>query len=152
MKTCAWCSKPVAEKRVCCSYSCSAYLQHSRSEPRERSTRQQSLTYTTWRALRERCRNKNCPEYKLYGAIGIDVCERWRTSFDDFLIDMGERPSRLHTIDRIDNSKGYEPGNCRWATKSQQARNRKSTKLTAEQAAEIRVRARSGETPNWVDR
>ena len=83
-----------------------------------------SKTYATWRAMKNRCHNPNTPAFQTYGAAGITVCDRWRTSFDAFLADMGERPAGM-TIDRIDGAKGYEPGNCRWATSIEQARNTK---------------------------
>ena len=76
-----------------------------------------------------RCTNAKQADYKYYGGRGITVCERWRESFGFFLADMGERPSSLHSIDRIDNTRGYEPGNCRWATKEQQMQNTRSTRL-----------------------
>jgi hypothetical protein len=72
--------------------------------------------------------------YERYGKAGVTVCERWQT-FENFLADMGERPEGT-TLERIDGTRGYEPGNCRWATKSEQARNRKSTVLTPELVAE----------------
>jgi hypothetical protein len=67
------------------------------------------------------------------------VCERWRgpDGFTNFLADVGERPSRAHSLDRVDNSKGYEPGNCRWATFGQQARNRGVSRLTDEKALRV---------------
>lgn len=86
-----------------------------------------TLTYKSWRSMKERCYNKTNRSYERYGAIGIRVCKRWRASFSAFLADVGERPSAAHTLDRRDNSKGYEPGNCGWATKSEQATNRRST-------------------------
>lgn len=82
-----------------------------------------SLTYKTWRSMLCRCYNKGNISYPLYGARGIRVCEKWRTSFDTFVADMGVRPSRGHTIDRIDGAGHYEPGNCRWATWQQQRMN-----------------------------
>lgn len=82
----------------------------------------ESRTYKSWRSMRNRCRNPKAPIYKKYGARGIKVCERW-DSFENFLVDMGERPEGK-TLDRFPNGKGdYEPGNCRWATPSEQARN-----------------------------
>lgn len=88
-----------------------------------------SPTYNSWRAMHERCRLPSHPAYKNYGGRGVAVCDRWR-SFPAFLADMGERPEGL-TIDRIDVNKGYEPSNCRWATRTQQIANRRSTRKVA---------------------
>lgn len=79
---------------------------------------------TSFEKMWERCRNKKHTKYKAYGAAGITVCERWR-SFKNFIEDMGPKPSPKHSIDRIDNKKGYEPGNCRWATAKEQMRNQR---------------------------
>ena len=77
--------------------------------------------------MRQRCRWKRDSHYKYYGAIGVTVCARW-DSFSNFLADMGERPEGK-TLDRIDNSKGYEPSNCRWATKEEQDDNKKNATI-----------------------
>jgi hypothetical protein len=82
-----------------------------------------NLTYKIWGSMRQRCENPNAENYPYYGGRGIAVCERWQ-KFENFLADMGEKPDGL-SIDRIDNSKGYEPGNCRWTTSSEQNRNRR---------------------------
>lgn len=96
---------------------------------RKRKPRNRSLTYRTWDIMIQRCTNPKCTTYHKYGGRGITVCDRWR-SFANFLADMGERPTKTHTIDRFPNQSGnYEPGNCRWATKQQQSRNLKSNKM-----------------------
>jgi hypothetical protein len=83
-----------------------------------------SPTYRSWAMMVQRCTNPRHDAYRYYGARGLSVCDRWRESFAAFLDDMGERPVGT-TLDRIDNAKGYEPGNCRWATQREQNRNRK---------------------------
>lgn len=80
--------------------------------------------YRSWQNMKNRCLNKNAQDFGYYQARGITICDRWRNSFMAFYEDMGPRPKGL-SLDRIDNNRGYEPGNCRWATVSVQRINRR---------------------------
>lgn len=79
--------------------------------------------YRTWTRMITRCENVNSVDYAGYGGRGISVAPEWRHDYPAFLAHIGPRPSKAHSIDRIDNSRGYEPGNVRWATPVEQARN-----------------------------
>ncbi len=85
--------------------------------------------YQVWVAMKYRCLNENEPSYKDYGGRGITVCKRWLHSFENFISDMGFRPSPKHSLDRIDNDGNYKPSNCRWATNAEQMSNRRNTKI-----------------------
>lgn len=135
MRPCKRCGAPIEgitlRKRIVHCLSCSSQLagannkRHGMSETRE---------YAAWTAMRERCNNQNCYNYPLYGARGISVCERWN-SFENFYADMGPRP-KGYSIERKDNDGNYEPSNCKWATKLEQARNRRGV-YTAEEDQKI---------------
>ena len=86
----------------------------------------ESPTYKSWTMMKQRCENRNNPKYPSYGGRGITVCARWE-SFDAFLADMGERQVGF-SIERLDNDGHYEPGNCVWASRKTQQRNRSTCK------------------------
>lgn len=88
----------------------------------ETSATGKSPEYHAWQAMQERCRPDHA-SHSCYFDRGIRVCARWQASFVDFLADVGRRPAAGYSLDRIDNDRGYEPGNVRWATAAQQARN-----------------------------
>lgn len=84
--------------------------------------------YRAWQSMHQRCYNPQCNSYQWYGKRGIEVCERWRT-FENFLADLGNRPTPDHSLDRIDNDGDYDPGNCRWATDIEQKNNKRTNKV-----------------------
>jgi hypothetical protein len=110
-----------------CGYTCPLFVSTYRT-----STKKHPL-YEMWAGMVARCNNPNATNFKAYGARGIQVCERWR-SFENFLSDMGRRPTLKHTLERIDNGKGYEPDNCKWATRRENAFNKRNNRMTLEQA------------------
>ena len=95
-----------------------------------RSTHKKSFSseYNTYHHMIKRCYSKNHNSYDYYGGRGITVCERWLESFENFYEDVGEKPSKKHSLDRIDNDGNYEPSNCRWATQSTQVINSRRKK------------------------
>lgn len=119
--------------------------------------------YQTWLGMKQRCSNPNHKDYHRYGGRGISVCPRWEKDFAAFLSDVGERPSSKHSLDRIDRDGNYEPGNVRWATPTEQARNKAAciilsidgeTKPLAQWAEELNIPHRtlvSRHAKGWTD-
>lgn len=109
--------------------SCGCASWRTRGDQLRTHGRRYAPEYSVWCAMRRRCFDPRVTAYKWYGARGIVVCDRWRDSFENFLSDMGARPSPRHSIDRIDNDGPYSPDNCRWSTNQQQFANTRQVKL-----------------------
>ena len=120
-----------------------------RRQPEKGSTKKHYL-YKTWDMIRQRCYNPNYPHYKNYGARGIVMFDGWKDSFVAFskYVDenLGHRPDG-YTLDRIDNDRGYEPGNLRWASHSEQMHNRRATGASGIQGVSQRK-----DTGKWIAR
>lgn len=84
--------------------------------------------WSVWRGMKERCLDENNKRFSDYGGRGIKICQRWLDSFQAFVEDMGDRPAG-HQLDRIDNDGNYEPGNCKWSTRSEQMLNRRNNHI-----------------------
>ena len=97
----------------------------SKPHPNARHGMWKTPEYKAWQSLKQRCNNENCHNFKDYGGRGISVCDRWMNSFENFYEDMGDRPGGYYSIDRIDVDGDYEQSNCRWATRSEQQKNRR---------------------------
>jgi hypothetical protein len=94
--------------------------------------------YHAWTLAKQRCEDSNLESYKHYGGRGIKMCDRWREDFRNFYEDMGDKPSRDHTLGRINNDGDYDPVNCEWQTKTEQNRNRRTVKCSKAIAKEMR--------------
>lgn len=123
--------------------SCGCYF----AETHTKHGDHRALEYFAWRSMKARCTDAGVRYYEKYGGRGIKVCERW-LDYENFLSDMGRKPTKAHSLDRIDNDGDYTPENCRWATKSEQTRNRSTsvwitfngkTQLMGDWAAELGI-------------
>lgn len=104
-------------------------------------------TYRSWQSMMSRCGRPDYSNYKNYGGRGIRVCERWK-DFNNFVADMGVKPSAKHQIDRIDNDADYEPSNCQWVSPADNIRKKKSTKLTVDKVKRIKELQKAGSMSN----
>lgn len=100
----------------------------------------------SWSMMKDRCYNDKNKRFVHYKGRGIIVCDRWKDSFENFLEDMGKKPSNKHQIDRINNDGNYEPSNCRWVTSEDNNRNKSTTKLSVEDVLYIRKSTESAKT------
>lgn len=103
-----------------------------------------SITFASWMAMKQRCTDPNSNRFQMYAGRGIKICQRWLDSFENFIGDMGERPSKAHSIERVKNDIGYEPGNCKWATAKEQARNRRTSVF-------MTFQGRTMTLPEWAE-
>ena len=109
--------------------SCGCYRSEKVRDEKRIHGMSNSIEWRTWSGIIQRCHNPKSDNYHRYGGSGIEVCPRWRTGFINFFSDMGKRPNGKYSLERIDNSKGYSPENCKWATVYEQARNRRDIRL-----------------------
>lgn len=115
----AWPSRRFCDRRC--------YEASQREKPTLKKTNE--AEYRAWCHMKTRCSLPSVDRFPLYGGRGIRVCDRWLESFSNFLADMGPRPSSRHSIEREDVDGNYEPSNCRWATRVEQARNKSNNRL-----------------------
>ncbi len=141
MESCSFCGESYLTNKVkigeFCSKSCSKQDKNNPSFKHGHYINgKYSITYNSWQSMKQRCLNPNHKSYEYYKKFLI--YDGWLESFENFFVDMGERPSKEYTLDRKDNTKGYYKENCRWATKTEQSRNRDFIKLDDKKVKRIR--------------
>jgi hypothetical protein len=118
---------------------------HGVKNPQYKDGRTELPEYPIWASMVQRCSDPKDKSYKNYGGRGIWVYKKWREDFNNFYKDMGARPSKKHSIERIDNNKGYFPKNCIWATRKEQANNTRANRL-------ITIRGETKTLQQWIDK
>lgn len=110
-----------------CSAACGVTTSNTlRAKHGQARDNHRSKIYNAWISMVQRCTNPNVTHFERYGGRGITVCQEWIDKFEVFHNDVGDPPTPKHTLDRIDNDKGYEPNNVRWATRKEQSNNTSS--------------------------
>lgn len=112
-----------------CSGNAGGKLKHGASMAYKDKNPEKHNCYTRWQSMKRRCYKERDSHYARYGGRGIKVCDRWLNSFENFFDDMGLPPSKNYQIDRIDNDGDYEPSNCRWVSREDNARNKSNNRM-----------------------
>ena len=108
--------------------SCGCYGKKARRKSITKHGLSKTTEYLIWKGMKARCLNLNDKRFNRYGGRGIKICKQWLNNPTQFIKDMGLRPDKYHSLERIDNNKGYEPSNCKWATPLEQANNTSTNK------------------------
>jgi hypothetical protein len=140
-KPCINCGKAPQKTKQLCRTCYMRLVRHgdaTKGNPENWGESEKHPLYGTWLGIRRRCNDVNYHSYQYYGGRGITLCEEWTKSFWTFVADMGDKPSKNHSIERIDNNIGYTPSNCKWATAKEQARNRSNNVLNEQIVDTIR--------------
>lgn len=135
------CERPMRKRTYCWRHYAQALHNQPLTKLRhyEKHGKTGSSEYQTWKGMRERCYDPNSTRYYRYGGRGITVCDSWRESFTTFYADMGAKPFKGATIERVDNDKGYFPNNCIWLSRKENNRTNSNCKLNVEQVKKIRA-------------